>query len=172
MKKHPNVPPEVVPAVEKYREFHRYDPKVTGRFPDSFAIPSQIYRAGAAIEVLYRSGKVDPATLRKPRKPVNYIHEHDAGVATYLSEPLEGTPRVDVPRKFREISALVRLGYCLGFAFEDVAGARRECAGVAPLPDLYTTPDGRCLLVIQDKKTVLAMMWGGGLGVYARGIDG
>jgi len=170
MKRSPSI--DVEPAIAKYREFHRYDPRTTGTFPGSFALPEQMYRAGKAIEVLYRSGKVDPATLRKPRKPVNYIHEHDAGVETYVADMLEDAPLVDVPDRFREVPALVRLGYCLGFAFEDPTGRRREASGVAPLPDLYTTPDGRCLLVIQDRRTVLAMMWGGGLGVYARGIDG
>jgi hypothetical protein len=48
----------------------------------------------------------------------------------------------------------------------------REAEGRAPLPDLCCTPDGKCLLVVQGKRKVLAMMWGGALGVFARGIDG
>ncbi len=169
---HRNADPEIEPAIAKYREFHRYDPRQTGEFLSSFAIPEQVCLAGKAKFVLYRSGKVDPATLRKPRKPVNYIHEHDAGVMTYVADPLEGAPLVDVPQRFREVPALTRLGYCLGFCFEDSTGEECETTGVEPLPDLYTTPDGRCLLVIQGRTTVLAMMWGGGLGVFARGIDG
>lgn len=167
------VPDQAADAVEKYVEFHRYEPKKIGEFSRSFSIPQRLYRAGSAKWVTYQSGKVDPETLRKPRAPVNYIHEHDAGVVTYLTHPSDvdgdGT---DVPRKFRDVAALTRLGFCLGFCFEDPDGVRCEAQGQRPLPDLYTTPDGRCLLVIQSRSKVLAMMWGGGLGVFARGIDG
>jgi len=160
-------------AVAKYREFHRYDPQQIGEFPASFCIPERVYQAGAMKFVCYRSGKVDPETLKKPSKPVNYIHDHDAGVTCYLPGPgdAEG-PEVDVPREFVDAPALTRLGHCLGFCYEDLDGEEQEGEGRDPLPDLYTTPDGKCLLVIQSRRTVLAMMWGGALGVYARGIDG
>lgn len=162
--------PDAEQAIRKYQEFHRYEPRKIGRFPDGFAIPERLYRGGRSVSVMYRSGKVDPETLQKPRHPINYIHDHDAGVVTYVKEPMGEA--VAVPAKFREVSALTRLGYCLGFVFEDADGRLLEAEGQAPLPDLYTTPDGRCLLVIQGRKTVIAMMWGGGLGVFARGIDG
>lgn len=161
-------------AIAKYKEFHRYDPRQIGEFCASFRIPETVYRAGPAKFVTYRSGKVDPETLKRPNKPVNYIHEHEAGVVCYLpnAQDAEGD-EVDVPREFIDVPALTRLGYCLGFCFEDEEdGERCEVEGRDPLPDLYTTPDGKCLLVIQSRKTVLAMMWGGALGVYARGIDG
>lgn len=167
-------------AIAKYKEFHRYDPRHIGEFPASFRIPDVVFRAGPAKFVTYQSGKIDPETLRKPTKPVNYIHEHDAGVVCYLDTEAYAGPggmlplleATDVPREFIHVPALTRLGYCLGFCFEDEDGERQEVEGRAPLPDLYTTPDGKCLLVIQSRKTVLAMMWGGALGVYARGIDG
>lgn len=164
-------------AIAKYKEFHRYDPLQIRNFPASFHIPERAYRAGPAKFVTYRSGKVDPETLKKPGHPVNYIHEHDSGVVCYLTSDRDirdpDGDAVDVPRKFIEIPALTRLGYCLGFCFEDEAeGMPQEVEGRDPLPDLYTTPDGKCLLVIQSRKTVLAMMWGGALGVFARGIDG
>lgn len=160
-------------AIEKYRQFHRYDPKEIGAFPAAFRIPDRVWRAGDAKWVAYRSGKVDPATLRKPRAPVNYIHEHDAGVVCYLAERVDGAAEVDVPQRFRDTGALTRLGYCLGFCFADPEdGEPCEASGKAPLPELYTTPDGKCLIVIQSRRRVLAMMWGGGLGVFPRGIDG
>ena len=165
------IPPQAEQAVNKYREFHRLEPMRIGEF-DDLHIPKRMYRAGAAKWVTYQSGKVDPETLRRPSKPLNYIHEHDAGVGLYLAARRHATGHaVDVPHTFREVSALVRLGACLGFCFEGPAG-KHEAKGTRPLPDLYATPDGRCLLVIQSKRQVLAMMWGGGLGVYARGIDG
>ena len=74
-------PEQAHAAVKKYVEFHRYDPKkiVIG---SDFEIPDRVYRGGKAKWVAYRSGKVDPSTMRKPKNPVNYIHEHDAGVMT------------------------------------------------------------------------------------------
>jgi len=160
-------------AARLYETFHRYEPKVIGAFPSSFEIPKTLYLAGKAVDVMYRSAKVDPATLRKPSKPVNYIHEHDSrGVKCYLPRGDADGPATDVPDKFRGVSALTRLGFCLGFKFEDEDGQWVDADARAPLPDLYATPDGRCLLVIQSRRRVLAMVWGGGLGVYARGIDG
>lgn len=166
-------PEQAERAVAKYVEFHRYDPKLVGEFPPSFVIPKRMYRAGRALWVTYQSGKVDPESLRKPTRPVNYIHEHDAGVTTYVTKPVDSDAEgVDVPDRIRRVEALTRLGFCLGFCFEDGNGEKCEAEGRRPLPDLYTTPDGKCLLVIQSRKQVLAMMWGGGLGVFARGIDG
>jgi hypothetical protein len=159
-------------AVEKYREFHRFDPKKIIQCK-GLTIPSRLRRAGDAKHVMYRSHKVDPATMQKPRGTFDYIHEHDAGVRTYLPD---GELDTDVPGKFRpdpsSDPALVVLGKCLGFAFTDPDGELVEAEGRAPLPDLCCTPDGKCLYVVQNGKKVLAMMWGGALGVFARGIDG
>ncbi len=167
------LPIEAREAVDKYVEFHRYDPRKIGAFPPSFRIPSRMYRAGNALWVTYQSGKVDPETLRRPRRPINYIHKHDAGVVCYLPDAAHADGgEVDVPESFQEVPALTRLGDCLGFCFEDLDGGKCEAESRSPRPDLYTTPDGRCLLVIQSRKTVLAMMWGGALGVFPRGIDG
>lgn len=164
-------------AVEKYREFHRFEPKKVIACP-GLSIPQRMRRAGDAKWVTYRSGKVDPGTMQKPNKSFDYIHEHDAGVVTYLPAGPDGAdgPDVVVPNKFRldpdQDPALVVLGKCLGYGFEDKDGRAIEARGTAPLPDLCCTPDGRCLLVVQSGKKILAMMWGGGLGVFARGIDG
>ncbi len=159
-------------AVAKYQEFHRYEPKQIGAFPVSFHIPRVVYRAGKAKWVTYRSAKVDPETLRKPRTPIDYIHEHDAGVVTYMVNHKDADgEEVDVPERF-QVDALVRLGICLGFCFEDLDGEKSEVQSRRPMPDLYTTPDGKCLLVVQSRQKVLAMTWGGALGVFARGIDG
>lgn len=241
-------PDDLAAARDKYKEFHRYDSKREGEFPAGFEIPKQMVCAGKAKWVTYRSSKVDPATLRKPSKPVDYIHEHDAGVKTYLAmsevddDDLVGifeiaamakvsrqavanwrarskdfpTPVaelqsgpvfrreqvrrwlkkrkhpmatvisminlkgggdgdedvVTVPEKFRDVGALTKLGECLGFCVRSSDGEDVEAEATAPLPELYCTPDGKCLFVIQSKKKVIAMSWGGALGVFARGIDG
>ncbi|HWW61202.1 MAG TPA: hypothetical protein VN181_07535 [Thermoanaerobaculia bacterium] len=168
------MPPGAEEAVDKYVEFHRLDPRKIGSFPASFVIPERMSEIGVAKAIMYRSDKVDPETLRRPRSAVNYIHEHDAGVVTYV--PAADAPRdaraVTVPSEFRNVAALTRLGQCLGFYYLDENGDKREASAARPLPDLYTVPSGKCLLVIQSRREVLAMSWGGGLGVFARGIDG
>ena len=161
------------PAIAKYEEFHRYNPKRVGWFPDSFQIPSVMAYAGEAKYVTYRSDKVDPSTLKRPKRPIDYIHEHDAGVGLYvIKHDPHAAYEVAVPKRFIAAEALTKLGTNLGFCFENDKGKRHEAEATRPMPDLYCTPDGNCLLVIQSRKTVLAMMWGGNLGVFARGIDG
>lgn len=160
---------ELAAAREKYEEFHRYEPKKEGSFPASFKIPARLLCAGKGKFVTYRSAKVDPATLQKPRKPVDYIHEFNAGVHVYLADK---NPDTSVPETFRDVGALVKLGDCLGFCVIDSDGEEVEAVGKRPLPELYCTTDGKCLFVIQDKKEVVAAIWGGALGVFARGIDG
>jgi hypothetical protein len=162
-------PDDLDAAREKYEEFHRYAPKSEGEFPSSFKIPERLLHAGKAKWVTYRSSKVDPSTLQKPKRPIDYIHEHDAGVMTYIKDP---SPDTSVPERFRDVGALVKLGECLGFCVVDGDGEEVEAEATSPLPELYSTPDGKCLFVIQSKRDVLAASWGGALGVFARGIDG
>lgn len=167
------IPSEAEEAVDKYVEFHRLDPRKIGTFPESFVIPARMAELGTANAVMYRSDKVDPETLRRPAHAVDYIHEHDAGVMTYVrAADAPGARSVAVPPEFRDVAALTRLGKFLGFFYIDGAGEKQEARATQPLPDLYTVPSGKCLLVIQSRREVLAMSWGGGLGVFARGIDG
>jgi hypothetical protein len=163
------VPPE---ALDKYEEFHRYPPTKIGEFAKGFSIPKSMHLAGDAKYVIYRSDKTDPETLKRPRRPIDYIHEHDAGVRCYvLAGDQYAGKETSVPSFVLEADALVCLGRNLGYAFTH-DGELVEAEGREPLPELYCTPDGKCLLVIQSKRNVLAMMWGGALGVFARGIDG
>lgn len=156
-------------AKAKFEEFHRKKPTSIGEFHQNFVVPDEIGKLGKAVHVLYRSDKKDPATGKQPKKPVDYIHEHYAGVHCYA--PNDELEQVEVPEFVREADALVLLGLCLGFRFKDDEG-EHDAEGEEPLPELYATPCGRALIVVQDKREVLAMIWGGGLGVWARGIDG
>jgi len=160
-------------ALEKYLEFHRYNAKHLDTV--DITIPSVVYKGGKATWVTYRSGKVDPSTLRRPKKPVDYIHEFNAGVDLYRADPGDGRERVSVPSEFRHVGALIKLGMCLGFSYKGPDGAV-EGSSSRPLPELAccvdASGDSKCLYVIQDRRKVLAMIWGGALGVFARGIDG
>lgn len=155
-----------------YEAFHRYPPKKIGEFDPRFAIPSHVYKQGQSINILYRSGKVDPETLKKPKKPVDYIHDHEHGCCTYLPTSERGGDRVEVPDWIREVEGLELLGLCLGFKFEGPDGPV-EAEGAAPLPELYAHPDdGAALFVVQGKRDLIAIIWGGTLRVEPRGIVG
>jgi hypothetical protein len=154
-------------AERKYVEFHSLNPKRRGTFRKGFCIPSQVACLGIADFVLYRSDKVDPATGTAPNKPVDYIHHHKKGVKVY--EPGEGRR---VPKWLRESKTLVLLGDCLGFGLETPEGDALEARVTRPYPELYTVPNGRALLVVSQKRRVEALIWGGKLGVEARGIVG
>ncbi len=153
-----------------YEAFHRYEPRKIGEFHPDFVIPNRAFKQGKAIDVLYRSSKVDPETLKKPRKPVDYIHEHDPGVFTYL--PDGAGKDVATPAWIRDADALVLLGQCLGFKFDGPNGKVVSAEGREPLPELYTTENGKALFVIQGKRQLIAIIWGGGLNVEPRGIVG
>lgn len=163
-------------AVDLYEAFHRYEPQNIGEFAPGFRIPTHVYRQGKAIDVLYRSRKTDPETLKRPRKPIDYIHDHDSeGMTTYLVEG-DGE-RIETPDWIRDAEALTSLGLCLAFTFEAPSGAVVKGKGTQPLPELYALQVGwvnvrSALLVVEDKRSVVAIMWGGELRVEPRGIVG
>lgn len=153
-----------------YHDFHQLEPRRIGAFGARFDIPSEAILVGDAKNVLYRSDKLDPATLKKPKRPVDYIHEHDAGVKVYRTDRESDGPVRSVPQFITGVGELVLLGQCLGFAYIDPDGEEIEAEVRTPYPELYTIPSGRALLVVQDKRRVLALIWGGRLGVEPRGI--
>ncbi len=157
-------------ALEMYRAFHQFDARKVGTFRRGFKIPDRAVYVGTAVHVLYRSDKTDPETGLLPKKPVDYIHEHDKGVKVYRCD-MRGGVLTDVPAWITEVDALVKLGDSLGYAYDD-GDPEGEIHGEArpPYPELYCTPNGKALLIIQDKAKVLALIWGGRLGVEPRGI--
>lgn len=152
----------IAAAVEKFREFHDAEPTKVHEFDARFKIPEAVVRVGQAVDVMYRSNKWG--------EKADYIHEHDRGVHVHLprAKKIDGRT-VRVPAWIRNAPALAKLGLCLGFTF---ARGRDEIEAQVstPLPELYCTPDGRALLVISEKRVVEAIIWGGNLGVEARGI--
>jgi len=157
----------VTTAARKYVQFHQHEPKKTGTFHPSLVIPETIICVGDAQNILYSSDKLNPTT-GEDEGWIDYIHKHDGGVKIYMPRS-DGTEH-KVPASIRGVTELTWLGKCLGFSYRDIHGKACEAKGTEPLPELYTVPSGRALLVIQSRRTLLAMIWGGRLGVQPRGI--
>lgn len=154
-------------AVAKYREFNSFDPKELV-YGATFEMPKRAQLLGDAVSVQYRSRKVIPDNGVRPRGWIYYTHDHSKGCMTYAPDP-HGD--VEVPSFLIKSDALTLLGECVGFHWKNDEGEGEGIAR-APYPELYTTANGRALFVIQNKRTVLAMSWGGRLGVEDRGIVG
>jgi hypothetical protein len=158
-----------VPGVRKYVEFHQFEPRKVGKFRSSFEIPAEVKFAGDATFVLYRSDKLNPTT-GADEGTIDYIHDHKDGVKVYRTDAHFSGRSKRVPKWIRETKSLVRLGICTGFGYVDKDGYEIEAKTRSPLPELYTIPSGKALLVIQSKRRVIALIWGGRLGVEGRGI--
>ncbi len=158
-------------AIAMFRRFHTRDWRGEGDFHPALEIPDQAICLGDAVNVLYASDKLNP-TDGSDEGWIDYIHEHSSGVRAYCA-PGRSAPAGDlvtVPAWIRNADQLTWLGRCLGFAYRDEGGRERKAKGTQPLPELYTVPSGKALLVIQSKRTLLALIWGGRLGVERRGI--
>ena len=158
-------------AERKYVEFHSQQPVKIGEFHKTFKIPQSARIAGDAVNVLYSSDKLNPET-GKDEGWIDYIHDHKEGVAVYRTDAHFSGRTRKVPKWIWGVDELTWLGHCLGFAYNDESGKEVQAQADAPLPELFTIPSGRALIVVQSKSHVLAMIWGGKLGVERRGIVG
>ena len=168
----------IADGLERFEKFHQLEPNEVVA-DDEQAMPTKAHCLGKAIHVMYRSGKVDPETGKKPRRPQNYIHEHDAGVMLY--EPclhaLRKCSAEKVPSDVRSEkdgdTTLVLLGECLGLAYKATEdGEDYEIEFDDPKVELYCIPSGKALVIVEGKREILYLVWGGGLGVEPRGIIG
>lgn len=161
-------------ALDRYRLFHRKEHKKVGTFAAELVIPEQVYVCGPSVHVMYRSTKVDPDTLENPKRPIDYIHEHDSwGVTTYSPVPhRKGERSTRVPSFIHDSEYLVLLGKALGLAYKVGAQVVELEERGRPTAELYTTTCGHALLVIDKKKTLEYLIWGGGLDVRPEGIVG
>ena len=160
MSKHPTK------AIRMFRRFHTRDWRGEGDFHPDLTIPDTAVRLGRAKNVCYRSDKLNPEDGRDEGW-IDYIHEHDAGVHVYcpVGRGSGGEGITTVPAWIRNVDQLTWLGQCLSFAYDG-----GEAKATAPLPELYAIPSGKALLVIQSKRRLLALIWGGQLNVERRGI--
>lgn len=163
-------------AIRMFRLFHSRDWRGEGDFHKDLMIPGFIYRVGDAVNTDYESDKLNPET-GEDEGWIPYTHEHDAGVGVYmprgelkLTEEEAEADRVTVPAWIRNTDQMTWLGRCLGFRFREEGGRVVEAKGTKPLPELYASPSGKALFVIQNKRRLIAIIWGGSLAVERRGI--
>lgn len=157
---------EPTKAIRMFRRFHTRDWRHEGDFHPDLEIPEHVELLGAGVKTDYRSDKLNP-TDGQDEGWIDYTHDHDAGVRMY--RPVRGGGDVLVPAWIRNVSELTWLGKCLGLSYRDDRGTH-EAPGTEPLPELYAIPSGKALVVIQGKRSVVALIWGGRLGVERRGI--
>ena len=156
-------------ASELYTGFHKFNPRDVGGFPSSFTIPDEAVFVGGGVDVMYRSDKLEPIT-HVDEGVIDYIHEHKKGVKVYRTDTKADGPVRRVPKWIWGCKQLVCLGESLGFTYRDHDGFEIEAGVAPPLPELYATPNGKALLIIERKRKVVALIWGGKLGVEPRGI--
>lgn len=156
-------------AAKLYEDFHKFEPKEIGEFNPSFEIPREAIYVGDGIDVMYRSDKLEPWT-HIDEGIIDYIHKHKKGVKVYRTDRNAVGPVRKVPKRIWDVGELVCLGKSLGFTYQDHEGAEIQADVRPPLPELYATPDGKALLIIERKRKVVALIWGGKLDVEPRGI--
>ena len=150
-------------GLEMFWEFHQLEPVKAGEFNRGFKIPSEIACVGDGLWITY-------ASTKWTGKRENYIHDHEQGVKYYRPDVKENKRSTIITA--HKAKTLVRLGDCLGFSYKDKDGKEVEASVKRPYPELYCTPDGSVLLVIEGKRKLLAMAWGGHLDVKQKGICG
>jgi hypothetical protein len=159
-------PPDLNAAQEGYARFHKFPPIEQGLLA-GLRIPPKIYSVGAGVHICYRSDKWEGIMH-------DYIHDFEGGVMCYRPDA-RGEIKIAVPTFVQTVTTLYKLGDCLGFEYTDFDDQPVEAKVKQPLPELYATPDGKALLVIEvDGRSarLLAGFWGGALDVRAEGIVG
>ncbi len=158
-------------ALGLYRRFHQFEPHKVGEFAKGFSIPTEVHHVGQAKTMFYTSDKLNPET-HDDEGWISYYHEHKPGVKFCVVRPETDSDLISVPSRICTVDALIRLGDCEGFEYEDFNGKIVKAESTGRPPEWYTTPSGKALLIVQDKRTVVAVLWGGQLHVEARGVVG
>ncbi len=182
-------PRDLQDAADKFREFNDFDVRSTGPFAPDFELPREIGVAGEAVHVSYASDKWGDGMQ-------HYIHHHDCKCIHSIEDheddgteackkckcrgfrsnvhvfmPGKRPERTQVPGYILRARTLTRLGRCLDFCYFSASGVEQvEKPGKGC--ELYCIPSGKALVVVRDKRVVVAMIWGGRLGVIDDGIIG
>lgn len=181
---------ELESAKAKFREFHAYESENSGPFDASLKIPERISCVGESVYVCYRSDKWGD-------KNQDYIHHNDCrclhdreahedengpcGKLTCACQTFKSNVKfclaggrgesVEVPAFIRKASKLTFLGKCLEYSFLKEDDELVQTKGGKGC-ELFCVPSGKALLIIKDKKKLVAIVWGGSLAVKDVGIVG
>lgn len=158
-------------AERLYRIFHQFEPRKVGAFASGFSIPRRATHVGEAKTMYYTSDKLNPTT-GEDEGAQRYYHPHEGDVYMLVTDKGAQGHVVEVPRWIHGVGSLVLLGQCDGFEYEDFDGDLQEAQATGRKPEWYCIPSGKALLVVQDKKKVLAIVYGGSLDVEWRGVVG
>jgi hypothetical protein len=159
------LPRDLKPAVEVFEKFNDFDLNDIGAFPASLKIPKTVEVVGKATEVLYQSKKWNDGSH-------GYYHEIESYPRVRVGVTKRGTGRVTkLPQRLLSTETLTQIGErSLGLIYEDADGEKYEVN--PPRSVWFWSVRGRALLLIQDKRKLLAVVWGGDLDVRPEGIVG
>lgn len=159
-------------AIAAFRRFHSRDWRGEGDFHADFDIPAQMTCAGHMLDTAYESDKLNPST-GEDEGWIAYNHKHDKNVMIAVPTRRSDQHMVAVPDWIRRETELVWLGTCLELKYQELeTGRTAMLEGTNPKPDIFFTPKaGRAaLLVVQSKRRLMAIIWGGKMQVQRRGI--
>ena len=148
-------------AVDRYVKFNDLTPKKISKL--DIEIPQYVCKVGEMIDIRYHSKKWDD--------PADYIHHHQTGVNLAVPFEVDGGEVVELPEWFAETRAIAKLGDCLGVQYKSLEGEKLDIESTKPYPHLYSTANGRGLLIISGNQ-IEALIWGGFMSVEPEGIVG
>ena len=157
-------PPGVSQATKTFEGFNEYPSKGASKFAREIIVPERMPYPGPCRWVTYRSDKWKNGTH-------DYIHTITSYPRVKCVMAGEDYPTVKVPLAVRNATTLTQIGLrALGFAFEydDDEYEAKVPAGT----EWFWSQTARALYLIQNKRKLIAVIWGGNLNVEPRGIVG
>jgi hypothetical protein len=159
----PGVPGESQ-AIKTFEGFNEYPSKGASKFAREIVIPERMPSPGPCRWVTYRSDKWNNGTH-------DYIHTITSYPRVKCAMAGENYETVKVPAKVRNATTLTQVGLrALGFAFEYDDDEYE--ASVPAGTEWFWSQTARALYLIQNKRKLIAVIWGGKLNVEPRGIVG
>jgi hypothetical protein len=158
-------PPGFRAATRLFTGFHDYDPRDVGKLNASLIIPEAVFYAGPCTYVTYRSNKWNDGTH-------DYIHKIESYPRVSLGFVDEDTGRTRrVPSRISNNATLVQIQTrAIGFGYRKLDGEEQhaEVSGC----QWFWHPVGKALLLIRNKRKLVAIAWGGKLDFKPQGLVG
>jgi hypothetical protein len=148
-------------AVERYRTFTAKEPDFVTALEPNVQLPPRLGASGRARRIWYVSGK-----WRNDGGVGYYVHDYSTPVE--FCEAFRPSLRpVVTPRWPKELALL---GECIALEVErsgELAYPRLPSPTLLP-----STPDGRALVLLGERRGILAVLLGGAQRITERGIEG